>query len=102
MPDLPGLAVFIGHCLDTAAETDRVNHLRAFELPGVAEIQPVFGLLLLPAVDNGLSEQAVLITNAIAMTGNAQGRHAFHEARRQASEATIAQRGIGLQQTDAL
>ncbi|MNL58310.1 hypothetical protein D3C87_1819370 [compost metagenome] len=99
---MPGLAGLIGHGLDATAEADRINHLGTLEFPGVAEIQPVFGLLLLPAVDNGLSEQAVLITNAIAMTGNAQGRHAFHEARRQASEATIAQRGIGLQQTDAL
>ncbi|MNP01680.1 hypothetical protein D3C76_935040 [compost metagenome] len=102
VPDLPGLAVFIGHCLDTAAETDRVNHLRAFELPGVAEIQPVFGLLLLPAVDDGLAEQAVFVTNTVAMTGDAEGRHAFHETRRQTSEAAVAQGRIGFQQADAL
>lgn len=33
--------------------------------------------------------------------GSAQGRHAFHEARRQTPEASIAQCRIGLQQTDA-
>jgi hypothetical protein len=35
------------------------------------------------------------------MTGNAQGRHAFHEARRQTTEAAVAERRIGLQQANA-
>jgi hypothetical protein len=94
-------AGFIGDGFDAAAEADRVHHFRPLELPGVAEIQPVFGLLLLPAIDDGLAEQAVLVADAIAMGGDAQGRHAFHEARRQTTEAAVAERRIGLQQANA-
>ncbi len=101
-PDLPGVARLVGHGVDTAAKADGVDHLGALELPGVAEIQPVLGLLLLPAIDDGLAEQAVFVADAVAVAGDAQGRHAFHEARRQAPQATVAQGRIGLQQADAL
>ena len=43
----------------------------------------------------------MLIANAITMAGNAQGRHAFHKARRQASQTAVAERCVGLQQADA-
>ena len=100
-PDLLGLAGFVGDGFDAAAEADRVNDLWPFELPRVAEIQPVFGLFLLPAVDDGLAEQAVFITNAVTVAGDAEGRHAFHEARGQTTEAAVAQGRVGLQQADA-
>ena len=101
-PDLTGFAIGIGDGFDAAAEADRVHHFRPFEFPRVAEIQPVFGLFLLPAIDNCLTEQAVLITNAIAMASDTEGRHAFHEARRETTEAAVAERRVGLQQADAL
>lgn len=62
----------------------------------------MLGLLLLPAVDNRLAEQAVLIPNAVAMPGDTQGRHAFHETRGQAAEASVAQGGVRFQQADTL
>ncbi|MNS69975.1 hypothetical protein D3C72_1033070 [compost metagenome] len=101
-PDLSGFAGVVGQGLDTAAETDGVSHFRPLELPRVAEIQPVFGLLLLPAIDNRLAEQPVLIADAVAMTGDAEGRHAFQETRRQTPEAAVAQGRIGLQHANAL
>ena len=101
-PDLDHLAGSIRHGLDAAAEANRVNHLGALELPWVAEIQPAFGLLLLPAIDDRLAEQAVFIADAITVAGNTQGRHAFHEAGGQTAQATVAERRVGLQHTDAL
>ncbi len=101
-PHLALLAVGVVHRFDAAAKADGVDHLGALELPGVAEVQPVLGLLLLPAIDHGLAEKPVLVADAIAVSGNAQGRHALHEARRQAAKAAVAQRGIGLEQADAL
>ncbi|MNO99242.1 hypothetical protein D3C76_910080 [compost metagenome] len=95
-PDLLGVAIITVHSLDAAAETDRVYDLRAFELPGVTEIQPVLGLLLLPAIDHRLAKQAMFITDAITVGGNTQGRHAFHEASRQPPQATVAQRRVRL------
>ena len=44
----------------------------------------------------------MFITNAIAVASNAEGRHAFHKARRQPAQATVAERRVGLQQADAL
>lgn len=44
----------------------------------------------------------MLVADAVTMGSDAQGGHAFHEARRQPSEATIAQRGVGLEQADTL
>lgn len=62
----------------------------------------MLGLLLLPAIDNRLAEQAVLVTNTVAMAGDAQRGHALHEARRQTAETTVTQGRVGLQQADAL
>ncbi|MNP10154.1 hypothetical protein D3C76_1022920 [compost metagenome] len=44
----------------------------------------------------------MLVADAVAVGGNAQGRHALHEARRQAAQAAIAQRSVRLEQADAL
>ncbi|MNN32129.1 hypothetical protein D3C81_1458410 [compost metagenome] len=90
------------HGFDAATETDRIDHLGPLELPGVAEIQPVLGLLLLPAIDHRLAEQAVLVANAVTVGGDPQRRHAFHETGGQPPETTVAQGRIGLQQANAL
>ena len=63
----------------TTAEAYAIRHLRPLELPGVAEIQPGLGLLGLPAVDDCLAEQAMLVADAVTMGGQAQSRHALHE-----------------------
>jgi hypothetical protein len=44
----------------------------------------------------------VVIANAIAVGGDAEARHAFHEARGQTAETTIAERGIGLGRSQAV
>ncbi len=54
------------------------------------------GIFLLPAVLDDLAEQAVVVADAVAIGGDREGRHAFHEAGREAAEAAIAQRGVGL------
>ena len=84
------------------AEADLVHHLGALEFPGVAEIQPVLRLLQLEAVGNHLAEQAVLVADAVAVAGDAQGGHAFHEAGGQSTEATVTQGGVRFQPADAL
>ncbi len=100
-PHLDQLAGGIRQGFDAAAKADRVNHFGPLKLPRVAEVQPALGLFLLPAIHNRLAEQAVLIANAVTVAGNAQGRHAFHKARRQAAKAAVAERRVGLQQADA-
>src|SRR6516164_7519208 len=81
--------------LDPAAEMDVEIHLRALEFPRVTERQPLFGVLLLPAIYNDLLEQTMIITDPIAAGRDAETRHALQETRRQAPEAAIAQRRVG-------
>lgn len=101
VPEMLDLAFLVGGRRDAAAKADQILHLGALELPGVAEIQPGLGLLVLPAIDDGLAEQAVVITDAVTMGDHAEGRHALHEAGREPAEAAIAERRVRLQQADA-
>src|SRR5690606_8057674 len=61
---------FGGQCHDAAAKADQVADLGSLELPGIAEVQPGLGLLVLPAVDNGLAEQAMVVADAVAVGGD--------------------------------
>ena len=88
--------------LDPAAEMDVVDDLRPRELPGIAERQPVLGIFLLPAVLDDLPEQAVVVADAVAVGGDAEARHAFHEAGGEPAEAAIAERGVGLGRAQAV
>ena len=58
--------------------------------------QPVLGLLALPAVLERLPEQPVLVANAVAVRGEAHGRHGVEEAGGETAETAVAERGIGL------
>ena len=71
-----------------------VDHGRPLEFPGVAEAQPFVRIFLLPALRDDLAEQAEIVADAIADGGNRQRRHALHEARREPSQPTIAERGV--------
>ena len=81
---------------DAAAEMHVIDHFRPLEFPGVAEAQPFVGIFLLPALRDDLAEQAEIVADAVADGGDRERRHALHEARRQPSEAAIAERGIRL------
>ncbi len=85
----------IGRRLDVAAEPDRIVDLGALEFPRIAVAQPILGNFLLPAVADDLPEQAVIIPNAVAVRCDRKRRHAVHEAGGEASEAAIAERGVG-------
>ena len=80
---------------DGAAEADGVGDLRPLEFPGVAEAQPVLRQLLLHAVHHDLAEQPVLVADAVAEGGDAERRHALHEAGGQAAQSAVAQGGVG-------
>ena len=52
-------------------------------------------MLLLPAVLDHLLEKAVIIADAIAAAGDAEARHALHEAGGEAAETAIAEGRVG-------
>ena len=52
---------------------------------------------MLPAVLDHLAEQAVVVADAVAVGGDAERRHALHEAGGEPAEAAIAERGVGLE-----
>ena len=64
---------------------------RPIQRPRISQPQPVVGRLHLPPVTDQLIENSVLITNAIADSGNVQGRQRIHEAGSQPSQTSIAQ-----------
>ncbi len=91
------LAVGEARAIDMPAEADVVGGFRTRELPRIAEGQPVFRIFLLPAVLDGLAEEAVIVTNAVADRVDLQGRHAVHEAGGEASKPAVAERGVGFE-----
>ena len=56
--------------LCTSAEAHVVRDLRADDLPWVPETQPLVGQLDLPAVADGLIENAELLADAVANRGD--------------------------------
>ena len=72
---------------------------RVFErghFPAIAVLEPAIGHFYLLAVDDALTEQAVLVANAAAHRGQIERRERVHEARGEAAKATIAGSGFGL------
>ena len=86
--------------LDEAAEVDRVDDLGTLELPRIAVGEPVFRRLVLPAVRDRLTEQAMLVADPVAVGRQADARHRLHEAGRQSAEAAVAERGVRFLGTD--
>ena len=82
--------------IDMAAEMNVVDHFRPLEFPGVAEAQPFVRIFVLPALRDDLAEQAEIVADAVADGGDGQRRHALHEARREPSQAAIAERRVRL------
>src|SRR5947208_1387169 len=102
VPDEAGAPAAAGDGLDPAAIMNVVGDFRALEFPWIAKGQPLLGVFLLPAVDHDLPEEAVVVTNAIAVGRDAEAGHAFEKARSKPAEAAIAERRIGLGEAHAV
>ena len=63
---------------------------------GIGAAQPVVRLLVLPAVLDGLPEDAVLVAQPVAHGRELHRGHRVEEARGQAPEPAVAQAGVGL------
>ena len=81
---------------ERAVEPDLHRFVRPRDLPRVATTQPVIRLLLLPAVQDGLLEHAVLVAQSITHRRQLHRRHRIEKARREPPEPAIAETGIGL------
>ena len=79
-----------------AVELDIDGLIRFAILPGETILEPVIRDLNLVAVDDLLLEEAVLVTDAAAMSRQTVRRHRVDEAGREASEAAVAKTGIRL------
>ncbi len=93
-------AVRVAVLHDVAVELHREQHLGSCELPGIAVTQPVVRVLDLPAVLDALTEHAVLVADAVAVAGQAQGGDGIQEAGSEPAEAAVAERGVVLHLTD--
>ena len=58
-----------------AAKLDAVIDLGPGKLPGVVGVEPVVGRLHLAAVNNGLTEHAIVVADAVAVTRDTKRGH---------------------------
>ncbi len=97
IPEPARRAIGAADIFDAAAEADGIFGVEPLEFPRVAEREPALRQLVLPAVPDLLLEQAVLVADAVAEGRHRQCRHAVHVASREAPEAAVAERGVGLE-----
>ena len=90
------VAGFVAVGLGIAAELDFAGGVGGGDFPGVAELQPLVGVLDLPAVAEFLAEDAELVAQAVADGGHAEGGHGIHVAGGETAEAAVAETGLGL------
>ena len=88
-----GIAIHLRH---RAAQAHGVSGLGPREFPGCAAHQPGVRPFSLCAVDKRLLEHTELIAQAVAKRWQPQRGHGIQEASRQATQAAVTQRGIGL------
>ena len=69
--------------------------VRTGDLPRVGSTEPVVGLFLLPAVLDGLPEDAVFVPQAIAHGRDLHRGHGVEKASRQAPQASVAETRVG-------
>ena len=84
-------ALLVGPRLGVAAEAHAHGDLRARDLPGVPEGQPLVRLLDLPAVVDELVEDAELVADAVAERRDLQRGERVHVAGGQTPEAPVAE-----------
>ena len=82
--------------LERAVQPDFDLLVRARDFPGVRPAQPVVRLFALPAVLDGLPEDAVLVAQPVAHGRELHRCHGFNEARCQASQPSVTQARVGL------
>ena len=87
-------ALLVGPGLGVAAELHVVGDFGPGDLPGVAEAQPFVGDLHLPAVLDGLVEDAELVADAVADGGHFERGQRIQVARGQPAQAAVAQAGF--------
>ena len=81
--------------LEGAVEFDFDRLVGTSNLPGILPTQPVVRLFMLPAVLDGLLEDAVFVTQPIAHRRQLHGRHRVEKASREAPEPAVSEAGIG-------
>ncbi len=81
--------VLVDVLLGGAAELDLDRPLRARQLPGIAESQPLVGLLDLPAVDDFLVEDPEFVADAVAHARHFERRQRIDEAGGEPAEAAV-------------
>src|SRR5215510_1681740 len=94
LPDRARDAARSDYAFDTAAEPDVIDDLGSLELPRVAERKPLLRIFVLPAIPDDLTKESVIVADAVATGRNPEARHALHEARCEAAEAAVAERGV--------
>src|SRR6185503_20664408 len=88
--------------LDATVDRHHAGLVGARDLPGRAVDEPVIRLLALLAVLDLLAEEPELVVDAVAVAGHVQGGHRIEEARGEAPEAAVAERGVRLERGDLL
>jgi hypothetical protein len=91
-----------GRVRDGAVDGDDERFVAALDEPRRAAVEPVVGLLVLEAVDEGLTEEAVLVVDAVAEAGIVQRGQRIEEARRQPPEAAVAEGRVMLERLQLL
>ncbi len=87
---------------DGAEDRDGQRLVAALQEPGRAAVEPVVGLLVLEAVDEGLAEEAELVVDAVAETGIVERGQGVEEAGRQTPETAVAEGRVGLEGLELL
>ena len=88
------MPLFIGPRLGAAAELHLVGDFGPGDLPRVAEAQPLVGDLHLPAVLDGLVEDAELVADAVADGRHFERGHRIQVTRREPAQAAVAEAGL--------
>src|ERR1035441_8001412 len=88
------MALGIGIVLGVAAEADPERDFGMRDFPRVAEVKPVVQHLDLPAVLDGLIENAEFVADAVARRRNFERGQRIEIARSQTAEAAIAEAGL--------
>ena len=81
---------------DLAAKLHDDGGFLLARLPGIAAGEPIVHSLDLTTVHDLLSEEAVSVTHAVAMSVDSQRCHGVHETRSKPSETTVAKPGVTL------